>query len=198
MAIAALKRIPTDHPQYAEAQALIAQWEAPAEPEEPAGPSREDLARRDALVRLAQEARQGQEYLRASNLYERAAQLAALDEEDRLLQAEVQQRLAGLEGEVELFRRGDWEFALPELWRLHAANPDDRDVVRLMVDSYFTLGVRDLQRGDTAEAAEKLTRARELDPDDDEVARLLRFAEVYGSRPSDLLYRIFVKYLRFR
>jgi tetratricopeptide (TPR) repeat protein len=198
MAVARLKQLATDHPQYAEAQALIAQWEAPPPPEEPTGPSPEDLAKRDALVGLAQQARQGQEYLRASTYYARAAQLAPLDEEDQLLQAEVDQRLAGLETEIELFRQGDWEFVLPGLWKLHAANPDDRDVTRLMVDSYFNLGVRDLQRGDTKQAAEKFTRAAELDPEDAEVARLLRFSEVYGTRPSDLLYRIFVKYLRFR
>jgi tetratricopeptide (TPR) repeat protein len=198
MAATRLRLLPTDHPQYAEAQALIAQWEAPVQPDEPAGPTPEDLARRDVLVELARQARQGQEYLRASTYYARAAQLAPLDEEDLLLQGEVDQRLAGLTTEIELFRQGDWEFVLPGLWKLHAANPQDRDVVRLMVDSYFNLGVRDLQRGDTAEATEKLRRARELDPEDGEVARLLQFADVYGSRPPDLLHRIFIKYLRFR
>lgn len=198
MATARLKLLPTGHPQYAEAQTLIAQWEAPVQPDEPAGPTPQDLARRDVLVELARQARQGQEYLRASTYYARAAQLAPLDEEDLLLQGEVDQRLAGLTTEIELFRQGDWDFVLPGLWKLHAANPQDRDVVRLMVDSYFNLGVRDLQRGDTAEATEKLRRALELDPEDGEVARLLQFAQVYGSRPPDLLHRIFIKYLRFR
>jgi tetratricopeptide (TPR) repeat protein len=198
MAIAQLNRLPTDHPQYAEAQTLIAQWQAPEEEPEPAGPSEEELARRDALVALAQSARQDREYLSASAYFDDAAQIAPLEEEDQLIQEEVRQRLAGLEGQIELFRQGDWEFVMPELWRLHQANPDDRDVIRLMVDSYYNLGVRDLQRGDTPDAAEKLTRAQELDPTDEEVERLLRFSLVYGERPADLLYRIFVKYLPFR
>jgi tetratricopeptide (TPR) repeat protein len=200
MAIAQLGRLPSDHPQFAEAQALIAQWEAPVEdvPEEPSGPSELELAQRDQLVELARAARQNRENLLASRYYALAAKIAPLEDEDRLVQTEVEQRLAGLESQIELFEQGDWEFVLPDLWRLHRANPEDRDIVRLMVDSYYNLGVRDLQRGDTAAAAEKLERAVELDPLDAEVSRLLRFSEVYGSRPADLLYRIFVKYMPFR
>lgn len=201
MAITQVSHLPTDHPQYAEAQALIAQWEAPTEvaiEKKPTGPNKEDLARRDAFVAQAQKARQNREYLRTSEYYERAAQIAPLDEQDLLLQTEVEQRLAGLEDQIELYEQGDWQFALPELWRLHSANPDDKDVVRLMVDSYYNLGVRDLQRGDPPAAIEKLERAIELDPTDGEVERLLRFSRLYAERPADLLYRIFVKYLPFR
>jgi len=199
-AIAQLRRLPTEHPQYAEAQTLIAQWETPVEVEEevPAGPSDEELASRGTLVARAQTARDNREYLLASGLYADAAKIAPLDDQDRMLHEEVQQRLAGLESQIELFEQGDWEFVLPDLWRLHAANPDDKDVVRLMVDSYFNLGVRDLQRGDTPAATEKFTRAQELDGADLEVERLLRFSQVYGQRPADLLYRIFVKYMPFR
>ncbi|MDH3402037.1 MAG: hypothetical protein OES32_16020 [Acidobacteriota bacterium] len=200
MALTQLEQLPSDHPQYAEAQGLIAQWRAPVEeePNEPAGPTAADLARRDELVSRGHEARQGREYLRAEEYYARAEQIAPLAEEDRLLRTEVGQRLAGLEAQIELFRQGDWEFVLPDLWQLHAANPEDKDVVRLMVDSYFNLGVRDLQRGDAPAAAAKLERAVELDPSDAEVERLLRFSRVYSERPADLLYRIFVKYLPFR
>jgi tetratricopeptide (TPR) repeat protein len=199
MAIAQLTHLQTDHPQYAEAQALVAQWQAPAAvAEEPTGPSDEDLARRDALVAQAQQARQNREYLRTSVYYERAAKIAPLAEQDLLLQTEVEQRLAGLEKQIELYKQGDWEFALPELWRLHSANPDDKDVVRLMVDSYYNLGVRDLQRGDPPAAVDKLERAIELDPADNGVEHLLDFGRTYADRPADLLYRIFVKYLPFR
>ena len=190
--------MPTQHPQYAEAQALIAQWETPAEPEEPSGPSEEELAARDALVASAHAAKDNREYLVANERYDEAAKIAPLDDQDQLLHEEVKQRLADLASQIELFEQGDWEFVLPELWKLHMANPDDKDVVKLMVDSYFNLGVRDLQRGDTPAASEKFVRAQELDPTDGEVERLLRFSRVYGERPADLMYRIFVKYMPFR
>lgn len=197
-AIAQLSRLPTEHPQYAEAQALIAQWETPAVVEEPTGPSAEQLAARDALAAEAHAAKDNRQYLVASRLYDEAAKSAPLEDQDRLLSEEVRQRLADIELQIDLFEQGDWEFVLPDLWRMRSANPDDKDVVKLMVDSYFNLGVRDLQRGDTPAATEKFTRAQELDPGDSEVERLLRFSQVYGERPADLLYRIFVKYLPFR
>ena len=137
--------------QYAEAQVLIAQWEAPAveEEETPAAPTADQLALRNELVARAQRLRENREYLRASPHYAAAAKIAPLEAPDDLLQEEIRQRLAGLEGQIKLFQQGDWEFVLPELWRLHRANPDDKDIVRLMVDSYYNLGLRDLhhQRG---------------------------------------------------
>jgi len=199
MAIGRLKQLPTNHPQYAEAQALIAQWE---EPEEvvPEGPehSDEQLAERDGLVLQARAARDERLYLRASTFYDQAAKLAPLSDEDLLLQTEVGQRLAGLEPQIDMYEEGDWEFVLPELWRLHMANPDDRDVVDLMVNSYYNLGVRDLQRGDIVDALEKYKRALELNPGDTEVERLLAFSQTYSDRPADLLYKVFVKYLPYR
>ena len=67
-----------------------------------------------------------------------------------------------------------------------------------MVDSYFNLGVRDLQRKDTASAISNLKEAQKLSADDAELSRLIEFAETYQGRPEDLLYRIFVKYVPFR
>lgn len=199
-AIAQLRRLPTAHPQYAEAQSLIAQWEASQVEavEEETGPSEAELAARDALVAQAQAARDDRRYLLAAGFYQEAEKIAPLDEQDRFLYEEVQQRLAGLESQIELFEQGDWEFVLPDLWRLHSANPDDKDVTKLMVDSYFNLGVRDLQRGDIPAAKEKFERAQELDPSDAQVERLLRFSQVYEERATDLMYRIFVKYTSFR
>ena len=39
---------------------------------------------------------------------------------------------------------------------MHDADPANRDVIRLMVNSYYNLGLRDLQRGDANSALEKL------------------------------------------
>jgi len=99
---------------------------------------------------------------------------------------------------MKLFRQGDWEFALPNLWRLQDEHPGNKDIVRLMVGCYFNLGLRDLQRGDPVAASEKFGEALSLAPDDVELQRLAAFASAYQQRPSDLLYRVFVKYHPFR
>jgi len=93
---------------------------------------------------------------------------------------------------------GNFESALPDLWRLLEANPEDRDVRSLLVTSYYNLGVRDLQRGDAAGAAEQFQEAVQLDPSDSELQRHLLFAQSYAERSKDLLYQIYVKYIPFR
>ena len=67
-----------------------------------------------------------------------------------------------------------------------------------MVNSYYNLGLRDLQRGDASAALEKFEEAQGLGADDEDLVRLARFATAYEERPADMLYRIFVKYQRFR
>lgn len=88
--------------------------------------------------------------------------------------------------------------ALRDLWLLRERMPDSPDVNRLMVDSYYNLGVRALQRGDTASASEHFSEALSFTSGDPELQRVSRFANTYQERPEDLLYRIFVKYLPFR
>ncbi len=200
MAIAQLRRLPPTDAQYAEAQVLIAQWESSetSTGQEPAGPSEEQLEQQEALIEEARRAVAGNDNLRASELLQRAAGIAPLDESAGELRATAQQRLDLVEPELRLFQQGDWEYALPNLWRLHEANPRNRDIRQLIVDSYFNLGLRDLQRIDPVSASEKLAEAINLTSDDAELNRLSTFAQVYKERPSDLLYRIYVKYQPFR
>ncbi len=200
MAIAQLRRLPPTDAQYAEAQVFIAQWESSetSTGQEPAGPSEEQLEQQEALIEEARRAVAGTDNLRASELLQRAASIAPLDESAGELRATAQQRLDLVEPELRLFQQGDWEYALPNLWRLHEANPRNRDIRQLIVDSYFNLGLRDLQRGDPVSGSEKLAEATNLTSDDAELNRLSTFAQVYKERPSDLLYRIYVKYQPFR
>jgi tetratricopeptide (TPR) repeat protein len=200
LAISQLRRLPPSHPQYSEAMTLIAQWEL-AEPEEEveAPPPPAEIARRqEGFLREARDFFARGENLSSSRLLREAMALAPLAEGDTDLYNRVQTNLEPLSGEIDLFKQGEWEFALPRLWRLNQEDPQNKDVVQLIVDCYFNLGVRDLQRGELAAAKEKFSEAQTLDPDDIEVERLVNFVTAYGNKSPDLLYRIFVKYLPFR
>lgn len=194
-ALAQLRRLPPKHPQYSEAQALIAQWETSKAPEVEAGPSPEEVGRQKALIEEAKRAAAASDNLTASELLDRAGGIVPLEDEAMELQAATRQQLKLLKSELSLFRQGDWEYALPNLWRLHEQHPANRDIRQLMVDSYYNLGLRDLQRGDPVSASDKLAEALDLSPADDaELGRLYAFAQTYKDRPSDLLYQIYVKY----
>ena len=216
MAVAQLKRIPSNDPQHAEAQRLIAEWEgrtspepvaaavpavegteAPPAPPVPAAAS-ENALRRQELLAAARQAYGERTYLRAFRRLQQAAALGALQGEDAQLLEDTKRRLAPIAQEIDLFRQHEWEFVIPRLWRLREENPADRDVTQLIVDSYYNLGVRDLQRADASKAAENFQEALNLQPDDPALRRHLQFAQTYEERPKDLLYRIYVKYLPFR
>ena len=85
-------------------------------------------------------------------------------------------------------------------WHVRVCEEDasNADINRLIVDSYYNLGVRDLQRGRPDLALRKFEEALNLRPDDSTLKRLQAFSATYQDRNEDLLYRIFVKYLPFR
>ena len=200
IAIAQLRRLPPDNPQYDEAQALIAQWELEQAPADlgPEGPSPEELARREALVAEAGAAADRREFMRTAELLSEAAAISPLSGAEVQLLARADEQLQELQNFILLFREGEWDLALRDLWLLHESDPGNRDVTRLLTDSYFNLGLRALQRKDIKVAVEQFKEAQSLSPDDPELRRLVEFAAVYQTRSTDLLYRIFVKYHRFR
>ena len=195
VAIAQLRRLPPQEPQYAEAQSLISQWEAlikPAEPV-PAGLPPERLAMRQELVAGAERACREQEFLRCDRGLTEAAALAPLTPDLVQLQAQARQGLAPLTEELKMYGDGDYDFLLNKLWRRREAEPGNRDIRRLIVDSYYNLGILDLQRGDPAAAADKFREALAIDPADAPLKRLQDFAKVYGQRNEDLLFEIYVR-----
>ena len=125
-------------------------------------------------------------------------QILPLEEEDQALKDEGDLQLEPLKAQIALFGAGQYARVIPQLWRKRENDPDNQDLDRLLVDSYYNLALGDLQRGRTREAAEKLKGALEIQPDNQELQRLRLFAQTYVQRPRDLLYRIFVKYLPSR
>ncbi len=198
-AIAQLKRLPPHHELYSEAQALVAQWEALADAQAAdAGPTEADLAEFESLVDQARNAQARREFLRVDELLARAATIQPLDEAAANLQLVADAELEPLRSLIAIFQQGEWEMVLRELWRVREDSPASPDVNRLMTDSYYNLGVRALQRGDTQAAAASFDEALSISGSDAEIERVADFARTYQTRPEDLLFRIFVKYVPFR
>ena len=205
-AISLLRRLPPEDPKYQRAQELIAQWGAaltpaaagtgPAAAPGPAAPA--IPPERLALLTSARDAYQGGSYLEAIERYETAQQKGQLEPSDAEMLANSRRQLEPLAKLIDLVQQSEWELALRDLWHMHEADPANRDVTRLMVDSYYNLAVRDLQRNDTKQALQNFREARGLDPDDRDLQRQIAFAEAYQSRTKDMLYRIYVKHLPLR
>jgi tetratricopeptide (TPR) repeat protein len=151
-----------------------------------------------AILTAAREAYQGGSYLEAVRRLEQASSQGQLEPADAEMLASAKRQTEPLAAQVNLFRQHEWEHALRDLWRIHESDPANRDVTRLMVDSYYNMGLRDLQRMDSAKAVENFREALGLDPNDKSLQRQLAFAQTYQERPKDLLYRIYVKHLPVR
>jgi len=196
LAIQLLQGIPPDSADYAQAQTLIAQWQAPATDSSKA--SEDDLARRDDLISQAKTAHEQGNDLSAGRLIDQAAAIAPLVGDADTLSQAIHKSLEPVAKQLELFQNNDWEYALPDLWRKHEASPNDRVVNQLLVDGYYNLAIRDLQRNSPASAVEKVQEALNLAPTDPQLQRVKAFAVTYEHQPRDLRYRLFVKYLPFR
>jgi tetratricopeptide (TPR) repeat protein len=197
IAINQLRRLPPSSPQYQEAQALISQWEAAeasAQPAEATAPD-VDQTRRAALLAEARAASEQGDFLLAADRLLEADEMAALGAEEEILRAQVERELAPVAPLIELVRQGEFERALPDLWRRWEADGGDPVAGRLIVDSYYSMAVRELQRGDAASAVDYLDEALTVASDDPALLRHRRFAAAYAERDKDLLYRIYVKHL---
>lgn len=204
IARAMLRRIQPSDPTYEKAQKLLAEWDAADAAVKGAENTTSDVAadettvRRSALLSAARAAAGEARYLAAYRLATQADGIAKLDGADAQLAEDMRKQLAPIIKYVDLFQQHEWEMGLRDLWQLHDANPGNRDVSQLIVDSYYNLGVRELQRGDAVKAADRFQEALKLMPDDPMVRRAQAFAQSYRSKNKDLLYRIFVKYLPTR
>jgi tetratricopeptide (TPR) repeat protein len=225
IALTQLRRVAPGDPHYKEAQGLIAKWQEEqsqsAAAQEPAAngaipgtlpgsaagangqgvaaaPLSPEAQRRAALLEQAHKAFQDGIFLVAAERFGAADRLVKLDDADAGQFAAAKEHLMAIQREVAMFTGHDWEYALPVLWTDHQKDPTNKDVTHMIVDSYYNLGVRDLQHGDVRKAAEKFAEAQHVAPADPDVKRQLMFAQTYQGRDTDLLYRIYVKYLPVR
>jgi tetratricopeptide (TPR) repeat protein len=153
---------------------------------------------RQAALDAAHQAYADGSYLRAAEILSQAASTGKLDEGDAGMLERAKLQIEPLAKQITLFRDHEWEFVIPDLWKMREKIPGNRDVDRLLIDSYYNLGVRDLQRADASKAAEKFQEALKLSPEDAMLKRHMLFAQTYKERPKDLLYGIYVRYLTYR
>ena len=197
-AILLLEKIGTDEPSFTEAQALIAQWRAQLgedTPEQETGPSPAMIQRRNLLLKAGRDAYADRQFIRARKYLDRANKILPLEADDVALRRDADYQLDKLKPLIKRFGDGQYIDIIPELWKLRDDQPGNKDIELLLVDSYYSLALTDLQRENPGEASGKLGEILTITPDDREIQRLKQFAETYNSKSPDLLYRIFVKYL---
>ena len=68
----------------------------------------------------------------------------------------------------------------------------------MLTDAHFNLGATALQEEKMQDAIREFDRVLQADPKDELARRSKEIAERYQGQPTDLLYKIYVKYLPLR
>jgi tetratricopeptide (TPR) repeat protein len=189
-----LGRIPRGHPDYAKAQKLLASLSGPAasaagaagaNAPAPAVPAGETGIDPPAEKR----------YIDALKGFSLAAPHFPEDPSFSQQMAVASSKVSELTPAVKLYNDGEYETAIPMLWRIYQAGRDNQDARSYLLRSYFNQGITQLQNGLYEKAKESFGEVLALDGEDEEAARHHRFAERYRSGDLDLLGQIYVRYV---
>jgi tetratricopeptide (TPR) repeat protein len=99
---------------------------------------------------------------------------------------------------VKLYNEGEYETAIPVLWRILQADRGNQDARSYLLRCYTNQGITQLQNGLYPKALQSFNEALQLDPEDKELLRHRKFAERYQKGDLDLLGRIYVRHLSHR
>ena len=108
------------------------------------------------------------------------------------------EKVTALTPAVKLYNEGEYETAIPVLWRIFQEDRENQDAKRYLLRAYYNQGVTQLQNGLYPKAIESFDEALTLEPTDAEAARHKKFAERYLKGDLDLMGRIYVRHLNHR
>jgi tetratricopeptide (TPR) repeat protein len=204
----ALLAIPASSPQYGRAQKMLATFGPAASPSPgetaatassaTAAPATPPPASAEAQRKEAETALAEHRYIAALSGFHQSAPRYPGDAELKKEMAEATVKVQEISPAVRLFNDGDYDSALPILWRLYQADHQNFDVKSYLVRCYYNQGVIALQNNLFDKAAKAFGDALGVQPDDALSRRQKSFAERYAKRPPDLLARVYLKYLRPR
>ena len=208
--VAELRQIPADSPDYARAQKLLASLTkksdggsaaagstegAPSESSRPAsGPSPEATHMREEAEKALSEKR----YIDALKSFNLAA--SSFQEDPTFTQAmgTASEKVAELTPAVKLYNEGEYETAVPILWRIFQADRANLDARSYLLRSYYNQGIAQLQNSLFPKAADSFGEVLAIDPNDADAARHKKFAQHYLKSDLDLMGRIYVRHVQQR
>ena len=112
--------------------------------------------------------------------------------------ASASEKVAELTPAVKLYNEGEYETAIPVLWRIYQADKGNQDARSYLLRCYVNQGITQLQNGLYPKAKQSFDEALALDPEDTEILRHRKFAERYQKGDLDLIGRIYVRHLSHR
>ncbi len=204
-----LRRIGPADPDSEEARKLLANLDRGGAPEagralRPASPpdAASSASRGDTdparLRAVAEKALEEKRYIEALKNFNLAAPAFRDDPSFAREQGVASEKVTALTPAVKFYNEGEYETAIPILWRIVQEDRDNQDARSYLLRSYYNQGITQLQNGLYQKAMQAFREALALDPNDSEAARHMKFAERYQKGDLDLMGRIYVRHLNHR
>jgi tetratricopeptide (TPR) repeat protein len=166
----------------------------------PAGASPEGHGDTDParLRAAAEKALAEKRYIEALKNFNLAAPAFRNDPSFTQEQGLASDKVTALTPAVKFYNEGEYDTAIPILWRIVQEDRDNLDARGYLLRSYYNEGITQLQNGLYPKAAQAFQEALSLDPNDAEAVRHKKFAERYQKGDLDLMGRIYVRHLNHR
>ncbi len=197
-AIAMLLAIPPDHPNHDEALNLVAELKAKK------GAGSGMIGGRPAAEVFAEKIQQGRaayqrsDFAGAKVAFEQAAAIQPLPADAKQLYDGAGEQVRRLETAENLFKSGNFAEAATAAEAIRQENPNNTNAADLISRARFNMGVQALQEERLQDAISRFEEVLAANPNDEVARRARDLAIRYEETDRDLLYRIFVKYLKFR
>jgi tetratricopeptide (TPR) repeat protein len=138
------------------------------------------------------------DYDGAKKAFESSMRVKPLPPDMKGLYDAAAQQMAKLDSAKSLFAERRYSDAIGSLQPLATADPQNKNIQRMLQDAHFNLGAVALQGENLKEAITQFDEVLKIDPADDLAKRSKELALRYDSTQKDLLYKIYVKYLPMR
>ena len=197
-AIAMLLAIPPDHPNHEEALSLVAELKAKK------GSTVGTIDGRPAAEVYAERLQQGRaaveanDFAAAKTAFEQAAAIQPLPPDAKQLYDRAVGQVRRLETAENLFKSGNFVEAITAAESILQETPSNTNARDLITRAQFNLGVQALQEERLQDAVARFDQVLAAQPNDEMARRARELAVRYEGTERDLLYRIFVKYVKLR
>jgi tetratricopeptide (TPR) repeat protein len=152
----------------------------------------------DQKISAARASLDGHDYAAAKRAFEEAMRVKPLPPELKPLYDSASQQVAKLDAARTLLAEGRYADAIGSLQPLLQADPDNKNIHRMIQDAHFNMGAVALQEEKLPDAIREFDEVLKVDPNDELARRSRDLAARYDGQPRDLLYQIYVKYLPLR
>lgn len=197
-AIAKLQEIKPGDPQYDSALQMIGDLQqkkskAPASVDgKPAAQYYEEN------LAAGQAAMQARDFVAAKKAFDNAQTVKPLPPDVKAAYDAAARQVGKLDVARQLFGERRYQEAVAALEPLLEQDPRNRSIQKMLTDAHFNSGATALQQEKMEDAIREFDRVLEDDPQNELAKRSKELAQRYQGQPTDLLYKIYVKYLPLR